>query len=136
MNKNTNNIGDNMINLAKVREFAGRFITYVVIAVVAFLVGMLVTIKGYEPASVPHGDANQVQLTEIMVAWVPETEQVYFIDRKTNKVTFALSKEVTTAVFSLKASAIQTDFTNVTDGGVAKRTTNTGGSKSKPSTTK
>ena len=121
-----------MVDIVKVKENLHKFGIYLILIVVSFLTGMGIAIYQYVSTQ---PDAKEIQLTEIKVAWVPETEQVYFIDRKTNKVTSTLSKEVTTAVFSLKASAIQTDFSQVTSGGVAPKRSYVNKNTSQPKST-
>ena len=56
---------------------------------------------------------SDISLTDIQVAWIPESEQVIFLDRKTNSVT-KLSKDVVFAIFSLKMASMQQEFTAVT----------------------
>lgn len=56
---------------------------------------------------------KEISLVDIQIAWIPESEQIIFIDRKTNDVT-KLSKDIVFAIFSLKLGSMQKDFIDVT----------------------
>ena len=53
---------------------------------------------------------DEIKLTDVKVSYVPETEEIVFINKKDNTMRNILSKEVVIAVFSLKATNIQQDY--------------------------
>ena len=55
---------------------------------------------------------QQINLADVKVAYVPETEEVVILDRKTTVVKYVLSKEVTVAIFTLKSTSIQQNYLN------------------------
>lgn len=61
-----------------------------------------------------------VTLTDYKLAYIPETEEVLFVDRKTNVVFQVLSKEVATTVFTLKAANIQQEYDSASKDSKAK----------------
>jgi hypothetical protein len=118
------NEGNFMANLGKAKDILGRLAGYGIVSILAFMLGVIYvnsnTVEVKEPAQqvLPK---NEIKLSEYKLLWDTETQEVTLMNRKNTTVTLVLSKEVTTAVFSLKASAIQSDFSRVTNGGVAPK---------------
>lgn len=54
--------------------------------------------------------APHVTLDQVKIAYIPETEEIIFISRSKNVVELVLSKETTTAIYSLKASAMRDTY--------------------------
>ena len=118
-----NEIGGKFMDLSKVISWLKNAAKHSAILLVGILIGMLLMFLNGKNAQADFGRSD-ISLTDIQIGWVPETEQIFFVDRKTNSIT-KLSKDVVFAIFSLKMASMQQDYTTVTNTKPASSTINT-----------
>jgi len=109
---NNNNNGGGFMDLSKVTSSLKNIVKHSATLLFGILIGVIIMLVVNKNAQTDFGRSD-ISLADVQVAWVPESEQIVFLDRKTNVVT-KLSKDVVFAIFSLKMASMQQEFTLVT----------------------
>lgn len=99
----------------KIKAFFKQAGYSILMVCVGIAIGMVIFAQMYKNDNIIEnriGDATpQITLDKVKIAYIPETDETIFIDRTTNAIILLFSKEATAAVYSLKSSAMQDDYT-------------------------
>ena len=98
----------NINNTSKIKIITVAILATV--AVLSFVFLLSFYIKSSSNADVVAQNAKVINLSEVIVAPVPELKSIMFLDRKTKQVKFMLSDSLSTAVYALKSSETTTDY--------------------------
>ena len=97
---------------------------WIILGVIAL--GLVTCFAIYDNVSRSNASAlpKIVTLPEYKLAFIPETEEILFVDKKTNIVFQVLSKEVANSIFTIKAQNIQTEYDNASKDSKTKTSAN------------
>jgi hypothetical protein len=88
-----------------------KTIIFTVLLTTLILISTYIIYNAYTKTDMSN-DAHIVTLTDIIIAYAPETRRIIFLDRKSGQVQFSLSDSVSLAIFALKSNEVVTDYSS------------------------
>lgn len=108
---NDNGVLMNNIN-KKVNKLNYKIIILIIIglAIAYSTVSTLYIMNSVKYSSIKYTNADVISMSDVKIAYVPESKQIIFLNRNTNQVRFVLSDSVSTSIMALKSYELAKDY--------------------------